>query len=171
MGSSAGQFKTYRIPVSTTRLDKNAKDKAGSEKIVISFISTKRKVLLKANQRVHESSKICFRIKTSTCLQSCKMATSKYVYSLDVSTFIKSFVVNLSVKLSRGLHLLSKHIISFVHYGFFSVHWVKICLESPGAVLDNAESAYRSAHPVFTLTIILWNKWSLDRSYNKLRRN
>ena len=102
-------------------------------------------------------------------LQNCKMATRKYVYSLDVSTFNKSFVVNLSVKLSRGLHLLSKHIRSFVHYGFFSVHWVKICLESP--VLDNAESTYRSAQPVFTLTIVLWNKWSPDRSYSKLRRN
>lgn len=49
--------------------------------------------------------------------------------SARISTFNKSLVANLSLKVRQGLRLLSRHIISFGHLCFLSWHRVKKCLE------------------------------------------
>ena len=53
----------------------------------------------------------------------------KNLDSAKISTFNKSLVANLSVKVQQGLHLSSKHNISFGHLCFLSGHHEKKCLE------------------------------------------
>ena len=63
----------------------------------------------------------------------------KNLDSVNISTFNKSLVANLSVKVRQGLHLSSRHNISFRHLCFLSGHREKKCLEIQ--VRENEASA------------------------------